>query len=624
MKRLAIYLFYDSKCIVDDYIPVKLKALKEHVDTIFVVSNSTLNSEEKNKLKAFSDFYFERKNVGFDVWAYKDALDQIGQKQLDEFDEVILLNYTFFGPIYPFSEMFNWSEKNDVDFWGVSDHKEMTPNPFTGAGTLERHIQSHFIAIRRKMFTSADFLNYWQEMPMISSYIDSILNHESRFTSYFSNKGYTFDVYCNSETYTSDYPLFIEINETIKRRCPIVKRRPFFHDPIWIDKNAIDLRYTLEYISSNTDYNVDLILSNLLRTAKPKDLATNLDLLKIFDSNGEVDLRADLKVAVIAHVYYPDMIMEMMAYIENIPCNYDLFITTATYEAKAKIENQLNSITSHFLNLDVRVVEENRGRDISSLFITCNDVVLNNDYDYICRLHSKKSPQNNINQSEHFKKQMFDNLVLNRAYTSKLINFLDCNPRVGFLAPSMVHIGYPTLGHAWFTNYEGSKKLADELDIHVPFDEISPFAAYGTMFWFRPKSLIRLFTNSWHWADFNAEPNHKDSSLSHIVERLMIYAVHESGFLAYNVMSSEMAEKNYCKLEYKSQRLLKNCFNGDVQEQIHNLQAFNSKGISFNSWLRVTVNLAKSLILNHAPWLSGYLKRPYRWLLKIYKKMRTV
>lgn len=82
--------------------------------------------------------------------------------------------------------------------------------------------------------------------------------------------------------------------------------------------------------------------------------------------------------------------------------------------------------------IEVRVVEQNRGRDIGALLLTMKDVGLSDEYDYIYRLHSKKSPQNDATQAEHFKHQMYDNLVPNENYVSKLINFLNDNPKVGF------------------------------------------------------------------------------------------------------------------------------------------------------------------------------------------------
>ena len=126
MKRVAFYLFYDEQGVVDDYVSYKLKALREHVEHIFVVSNSPLTFDGRKKLEQVADTVFCRENVGFDVWGYKEAMEAFGFERLKEYDEAILLNYTFFGPIFPFSELFSKMSAKGVDFWGISDHAEPT------------------------------------------------------------------------------------------------------------------------------------------------------------------------------------------------------------------------------------------------------------------------------------------------------------------------------------------------------------------------------------------------------------------------------------------------------------------------------------------------------------------
>ncbi|MDX7724979.1 rhamnan synthesis F family protein [Aeromonas caviae] len=624
MKRIAFYLFYDKDGVVDEYVYFKLKELKKSVDEIFFVSNSKIKANERAKLEQIVDTVYCRDNIGFDVWGYKEAMEIYGPEKLELFDELILLNYTFFGPIFPFEEMFEWSQSQQVDFWGVSDHKEVIPNPFTGESILPRHIQSHFIAIRKNMFTSIEFKQYWKNMPMIYSYTDSIVNHESKFTQHFSDKGFGYDVYVNSEDYPSSYATFNDVCQTLENRSPILKRRPFFHDPLWIDRNAIDLRRALEIINEKSNYNVNLIYENLLRTTKPKDLATNIDLLKIFDKTKSVEINKPVRIAAVLHVYYADMIEEMMGYIENIPVSYDLFISTASEKSKKEIEFYLENNKNKANKIEVRVVEQNRGRDIGALLLTMKDVGLSDAYDYICRLHSKKSPQNDATQAEHFKHQMYDNLVPNENYVSKLINFLNDNPKVGFLAPSMVHIGYPTLGHSWFNNRELATIIAKKLDINVPFDDFSPFAAYGTMFWFRPKALKKLFSYNWKWNDFNSEPGHNDGSLAHVIERLFIYVAHSNGYLGYNIMSSDMAEKNYAKLEYKAQRVMSNLHNGLVQDQVHHLQHLrymsNASAAAVNgSSIKAS---ARALFLACARSILFRFPRIGRLLKRIYLKMK--
>jgi rhamnosyltransferase len=108
MRRIAFYLFYDEFGEVDDYIPTKLTALQEFVEDIVVVSNSKMTVAGRAKLENIGATVFCRENVGFDVWGYKEGMETIGYDELaSNYDEVILLNYTFFAPIFPFAELFN-------------------------------------------------------------------------------------------------------------------------------------------------------------------------------------------------------------------------------------------------------------------------------------------------------------------------------------------------------------------------------------------------------------------------------------------------------------------------------------------------------------------------------------
>lgn len=142
MRRIAFYFFYDAQGVVDDYIIYKLRKLREHVDAVFFISNSELMAESLSKVEPVVDVLHFRENIGFDVWAYKEAIEKFGWERLAEYDEAVFLNYTFFGPIFPFSEMFTELEKVNVDFWGISAHQDVSPNPFTGIDKLPFHIQS--------------------------------------------------------------------------------------------------------------------------------------------------------------------------------------------------------------------------------------------------------------------------------------------------------------------------------------------------------------------------------------------------------------------------------------------------------------------------------------------------
>ena len=77
-KRLLIYFFYDANGIVDDYIPYMLDDLKKNVTDIQVVVNGKINDEGIEKFKRYTDKILIRENKGFDVWAYKEAMESLG------------------------------------------------------------------------------------------------------------------------------------------------------------------------------------------------------------------------------------------------------------------------------------------------------------------------------------------------------------------------------------------------------------------------------------------------------------------------------------------------------------------------------------------------------------------
>ncbi|WDD93192.1 rhamnan synthesis F family protein [Burkholderia sp. FERM BP-3421] len=620
MKRIAFYMFYDEHGVVDDFIIHKLRALREHVDTIFVVSNSELQPEGRDALESVADTVFVRENVGFDVWAYKEAMEAYGIDRLEAFDELILLNYTFFGPIFPFSEMFEHFDGNsDIDFWGVSAHKEMVPNPFTGSGVLPLHIQSHWITVRKRLFTSLEFKKYWADMPMIKSYQDSILQHESKFTAHFSGKGYRYDVYLDPEAYPTQYATFQSVVTTLEDRSPILKRRLFFHDPLFLEQNAVILKDAIKIVEEQSDYDTGLIWQNVSRTTVPRNLYTNLDNLHILNDvlDGAPRAETGTRVAVIVHLYYPDMLDEMVTYISRIPRSFDLYITTSSDEKKQDIEERLKALDLGW-RYEVRVTEENRGRDMSSLFITCKDVVLDGGYDYICRLHSKKSPQNSYNMGRLFKAHLLENLLYNEAFVENLLRVFDDNPHVGMLMPPVIHIAYPTLGHAWFANRPGVEEWVKKLKILTPRDDYTPLAPYGTMFWFRPDALKKLFEYEWKWTDFNPEPDHTDGGLAHVLERLMGYAVHDAGYLVHCVMNREMAASSYTKLEYKLQRIAGLLPNGNILDQIGWI-SLNAHPASLRFMLGTCLRIAQRSFGSKHPRVTRMLRPVFRTMRSVYR-----
>lgn len=556
-RRVIFYLFYDPRGIVDDYVDYKLRRLRPFAEHIVAIVNGPLTEAGRERLEAVADEVMQRENVGFDVWGYKTALERFGEAALAEYDELILMNYTWFGPVRPFGPVFDRMNALDVDFWGMTDHAATTPNPVTLDGTMPSHIQSHWIAVRKSLFTSDSWHEYWRDMPSITSYNDSILNHESRFTNHFEELGHRYEVAFPHAHYPDTlHPAFDSAHRLIEDGCPVLKRRPFFHDPLYLDRYAIVGRWLID-IAVADGYPPDLIWQNMARNAAPKILNTNASMLEILP---EVDLGYDptkpLRIAAVVHIFYEDMTDELLDRISVLPPTVDLFITTTSEEKARVIHDRLSDRDDVIVGrCDVRVLPSNRGRDLSAFFVGVRDVLIGDDYDLIVKIHSKKTVQQGAGAGEFFKRQQLDNLLNSRGYAANVLALFQKEPGLGVVFPPTIHIGYPTLGGAWFGNKPATTDLLDELDIRVPVDEVSPLAPMGAMWIARPQAMRLLTSVEWTYEQYATETEHSDGSLAHVQERIVAYAAAELGFHARTVANIEYASISHTFLEYKLDRL---------------------------------------------------------------------
>ena len=130
INRLGIFFFYDAQGVVDDYVLKLLDGFMPHFSALTIVCNGKLNDAGREKLLRYTSKLIVRENKGFDVWAYKTALDSYGWQKLEQFDEIVLFNATIMGPVYPFSEMFEAMNKRDLDFWGITKFHRVEHDPF--------------------------------------------------------------------------------------------------------------------------------------------------------------------------------------------------------------------------------------------------------------------------------------------------------------------------------------------------------------------------------------------------------------------------------------------------------------------------------------------------------------
>ncbi len=306
IKSLAIYVVYDKDGIIDDYIPYYLQELCQNVSHIVIVCNGKLTDEGRNKLKAFTQDIFVRSNTGFDCGAVKDVLFNLyGWDKVYEYDELLIVNDTVYGPLYPFKRVFFEMDQRDVDFWGLTLQGVTYDLAYTDKAKhlVPEYVQSYFINVKKRLLHSSSFYAFWTELsPESLSFTQAIQEYEIAFTTRFSREGYSYGAYTDTSNIFSKDPALNNIATHIVplalvRDCgaPCIKKKSFTYERAIKLNHGKDARpnEVMRYIRSETGYDENLIWDNLLRTT-PEDIITqNLNLYFILQNDDDIKRLAD-------------------------------------------------------------------------------------------------------------------------------------------------------------------------------------------------------------------------------------------------------------------------------------------------------------------------------------------
>lgn len=575
-RRLVVYVVWDRRGGVDDYVPYALQGMRDDAAHILVVVNGELSAKGRAVLEPVADHILVRSNAGFDIWAHKAAIDHLGESIAD-FDEIVFTNDTWFGPVRPFGPVLERMARKPTHFWGLTDHAREEPNPFTGKGVLHYHLQSFWIAVRRSMFLSEAWRDYWRDLPEMPSYFDAVLKHEAVFTHFFAMRGFSHDVAFPSSDYPTDHPALFNADLLMADGCPVIKRRPFFHYPPFLDRHAVVGRELVAEVE-RYGYPMPFFWQNLARNVEPKVLSTDAGMLEVLpDVDSSYDDRAPMRTVAVLHIFYVEMTNEMLDRVDTLPGAYDLVVTTVDSERATRIRELIDQRGAPRGAVDIRVVESNDGRDQSAFLIGCRDVLLSGEYDLVVKLHSKKTPQDGFNIGRHFQRQQFRNLLDSPGYTANLVALFQKEPGLGLVYPPMIHIGYPTMGRAWWANKGGAADLCARLGIAVPLDDVSPLAPFGSMFIARPEALRLLVEERWTYDQFGGGAAYADGGLAHVLERMPSYAAGELGYHTRTAATAEYMAISHTALEYKLDQLSAT-LPGDTVEAIHYLRGAGNFG----------------------------------------------
>lgn len=623
-QRLGIYCFYDKYGHAASFIKTFLDDLMDNLDDLVVVVNGQLSDQARQLFSEYTKTIIVRENKGLDVAAYKQAILTLGWEKLESYDEVICLNDTVMGPVYPFREMFACMDRKDVDFWGITAYAGETVDK----EQIPTHLQAYWHAYRRSLVSSPAFHEYWETMPLWKDYAEVTRKHEMTFTKHFADLGFTWASYIDWRKYQgySSYPLLYMPMQIVRDdRCPIFKRRSFFVDySAYFDQTAGQPALDLyEYLRDHTDYDVDMIWDAILPSYNIDDIRKAMHLDYVLPSQAINPQTHDRpRSAFIYHVYFMDLLEDTCHYIASLPEETDLYITSTEDKIPQIREYMQQRGISHQATF-IPVI--NRGRDVSALLVAACPVVLSGKYDVIGFAHDKKSSQNQENghhgtESQGFAYKLMENTLGSEAYVKNILTLFAENPRLGQVTPPPpYHALYfaHTIPHDWGANYEITKELLeDRLGIHVPLSPTKPTAsAMGSCYWFRVEALKPLFEYGWKYEDFLPEGQMgEDGTISHAIERANGYICQSRGYYPAWVLSDRYARIEVDSLFYTAAMMMGSSAEARSGESLlTNLRGLN---LATSRWR--TLKIAKHRTHLGLQWITS------RTVLKLPKPAQSV
>lgn len=469
---------------------------------------------------------------------------------LQECQEVALISDDMIGPLYDIRDVYRRMDDCRCDFWGLIRNEAR----FDGfSGKCPVHIDPGFLVIRQSCFSKIRSEQFRGEVEKAAQ---EGLPFLTAFVYFLEKSGCRAEIYCNTDIWKNDRHCnnfcfyYGKAYELVKdHKCP------FIPGDIFATKNLItddgrDARRVLEYIVRELKYSERKLWEMLLRRYDIGDLYRGLHLDYILSDRAESDGEAKSRAAVIIHVYYGDLLQEIVDYVKNIPDDMDVYITTSVKENVEELTRLLAKQQQERIHI---LTVPNRGRDCSALLIGCRELVTK--YEYLCFVHDKKTSGNHgaLTIGETFRESLFENLLGSRAYIENILKLFDEHEALGLLAPPIpVHGQYFCLkDNAWTSCFDKTVELADKIGVTVRISRDKKPFVLSTAFWCRVEALKPLWEHGFAYEDFSEEPMPEDGTISHAIERILPYVAQAQGYYSGIVMSQDYASLQISNLDYQ-------------------------------------------------------------------------
>lgn len=186
--RTAIVASYFGKGVMPATLIYLLKGLREVADNVVLVGDCQIFPDELEKLDGLVTYARFERHRQYDFGSYRRALEKARELNLltaSLADELIVINDSNYGPVYPFGQMFDAMSGKEVDFWGMTGYN------FFGI----RHISSYFYVLRRTVIDSGLVDDFFSTVNGVLPRDQVIVRYELRLTECLTRRGFKYETF---------------------------------------------------------------------------------------------------------------------------------------------------------------------------------------------------------------------------------------------------------------------------------------------------------------------------------------------------------------------------------------------------------------------------------------------
>jgi lipopolysaccharide biosynthesis protein len=228
----------------------------------------------------------------------------------------------------------------------------------------------------------------------------------------------------------------------------------------------------------------------------------------------DLPIISDARAAVVVHVFYPQLLDEILGHVALIPIPVDLILTNAS-----GVELSVDQTRMPTVRACVTLGVENRGRDLWPLAQLVNAGLIDR-YDLVAKVHTKRSGWRDAHEGlsgtgTAWRADLLSAMLGDEASIREILDAFEVSPELG-----MVTADGSVLGPGfWGRDREMAESLLRRIGLRCQPASLR-FAA-GSMYWTRAAILRRLGDLGLSSADFEDERGQVDGTTAHALERVI-------------------------------------------------------------------------------------------------------